>query len=400
MAYHTSCMGCQRILQVVLFLLVGIASWFPVSAIAQGSTVPAITSATGSSSAAQGLPEAEAALINQRSQETQEAARDVSPYTNETSIASFQEQINAAVAEATGGRIWDPTAPREQSPRTSWGHPDLRGYWLAVSYVPMERPDELAGKPLYTREEAIEAFARGVFSDAAVDPATVHYDWKEWGMGSWQSPMIPNLRTSMIVDPPDGKRPVFTAEGQARFARQARVATLESRSLLERCITGNQGPPRIPSIRNYGESQIVQTPDHVVLLTQVNSEIRIIPLDDRPTAPDNVRPWLGTSRGYWEDETLVVETTNFHENRSWGRNRGVSPNVHVTERYTRIDDSLLLYEVTSEDPETWEVPWSYEMVWPKMDPPGLFEFACHEMNYGLINVMRGTKARAAENAAE
>jgi hypothetical protein len=392
-------MGCQRILQVVLFLLVGIASWFPVSAIAQGSTVPAITSATGSSSAAQGLPEAEAALINQRSQETQEAARDVSPYTNETSIASFQEQINAAVAEATGGRIWDPTAPREQSPRTSWGHPDLRGYWLAVSYVPMERPDELAGKPLYTREEAIEAFARGVFSDAAVDPATVHYDWKEWGMGSWQSPMIPNLRTSMIVDPPDGKRPVFTAEGQARFARQARVATLESRSLLERCITGNQGPPRIPSIRNYGESQIVQTPDHVVLLTQVNSEIRIIPLDDRPTAPDNVRPWLGTSRGYWEDETLVVETTNFHENRSWGRNRGVSPNVHVTERYTRIDDSLLLYEVTSEDPETWEVPWSYEMVWPKMDPPGLFEFACHEMNYGLINVMRGVKTRAAENAA-
>ena len=386
------CFNRRRTAQVLLAFVVVPVLWLPVSV---GAQLDPTTGAYRTDS----LPAEEAALINQRSQETQEAARDVSPYTNETSIASFQEQINAAVAEATGGRIWDPTAPREQSPRTSWGHPDLRGYWLAVSYVPMERPDELAGKPLYTREEAIEAFARGVFSDAAVDPATVHYDWKEWGMGSWQSPMIPNLRTSMIVDPPDGKRPVFTAEGQARFARQARVATLESRSLLERCITGNQGPPRIPSIRNYGESQIVQTPDHVVLLTQVNSEIRIIPLDDRPTAPDNVRPWLGASRGYWEDETLVVETTNFHENRSWGRNRGVGPNVYVTERYTRIDDGLLLYEVTSEDPETWEVPWSYEMVWPKMDPPGLFEFACHEMNYGLINVMRGVKTRAAENAA-
>jgi len=399
-ACHTSCLDCRGFSQVALLLLVGIAGWFPVDASAQGAAVPEVTSITGSSSAAQGLPAAEAALINQRSQETLEVAREASPHTNASSIASFQEEINAAVARATGGRIWDPTAPREPFPRTSWGHPDLGGYWLAVSYVPLERPDELAGKPLYTRGEAIEAFARGVFSDASVDPATVHYDWKEWGMGSWQSPMIPSLRTSMIVDPPDGKRPAFTAEGQKRFESQARITTLESRSLFERCIIGNQGPPRIPSIRNYGESQIVQTPDHVVLLTQVNSEVRVIPLDDRPPGPDNVRPWLGTSRGYWEDETLVVETRNFHEDVWHTRNRGISPNIHVTERYTRVDDGLLLYEVTLEDPETWDVPWSYEMVWPKMDPPGLFEFACHEMNYGLINVMRGTKVRAAENAGD
>ena len=394
MACHTSCMGCRRFSQVVLLLSVGIAGWVPVNAIGQGSSVPEVVP---SSSAAQGLPAAEAALINQRSQETLEVAREVSPHTNESSLAYFEDQINAAVVEATGGRIWDPTAPREPFPRTSWGHPDLRGYWLAVSYVPMERPDELAGKPLYTREEAIEAFARGVLGDAAVDPATVHYDWKEWGMGSWQSSMIPNLRTSMIVDPPDGKRPAFTAEGLARFERQARVTTVESRSLFERCITGNQGPPRIPSIRNYGETQIVQTPDYAVIITQVNSEVRIVPLDDRPHSPDNVRPWLGSSRGYWEDDTLIVETKNFHEDRWWTRNRGTGPNVHVTERYTRIDDGLLLYEATLDDPETWEVPWNYEMAWPKMDPPGLFEFACHEMNYGLINVMRGVKTRAAEN---
>ena len=181
MAYHRSCLDCRRFSQVALLFLVGIADWFPVDASAQGEAVPEVTSITGSSSAAQGLPAAEAALINQRSQETLEVAREASPHTNESSIASFQEQINAAVARATGGRIWDPTAPREPFPRTSWGHPDLGGYWLAVSYVPLERPDELAGKPLYTREEAIAAFARGVFSDASVDPATVHYDWKEWG---------------------------------------------------------------------------------------------------------------------------------------------------------------------------------------------------------------------------
>ena len=390
-------MGCRRFSQVALLVSVGIAGWFPVSVVGQGSSVPEVVP---SSSAAQGLPAAEAALINQRSQETLEAAREVSPHTNESSLAYFEDQINDAVTEATGGRIWDPTSPREPFPHTSWGHPDLRGYWLAVSYVPMERPDGLAGKSLYTREEAIEAFARGVLSDAAVDPATVHYDWKEWGMGSWQSPMIPNLRTSMIVDPPDGKRPAFTAEGLARFERQARGITVESRSLFERCITGNQGPPRIPSIRNYGETQIVQTPDYAVIITQVNSEVRIIPLGDRSHSPDNVRPWLGSSRGYWEDDTLVIETKNFHGDRWWTRNRGTGPNMHVTERYTRIDDGLLLYEATLDDPETWEVSWSYEMVWPKMDPPGLFEFACHEMNYGLINVMRGAKTRAAENETE
>ena len=341
----------------------------------------------------------ESALINQRAQDTLEAARAASPHTNESSLAYFREELDAAVEQASR-RVWDPTAPREPSPRTPWGHPDLSGYWLSVNYVPMERPDALAGKPLYTVEEALEAFARAALADASVDPATVHYDWKEFGMGSWQSPMIPNRRTSAIVDPPDGRRPAFTPEGRAQFEAQARVADLETRSLFERCITGNQGPPRVPSIRNYGESQIVQTPDHVVILTQVNSESRIIPLDDRPAAPGNIRPWLGASRGYWDGDTLVVETKNFHENRWWMRIRGAGPNLHLTERYTRVADDLLLYEATLDDPSVWEAPWTYEIPWPKMDPPGLFEFACHEMNYGLINVMRGAQAREAEFQAE
>jgi len=340
------------------------------------------------------------ALINQRSDEAVEAARAVSPHTNESTLAYFKDELEAAVEEATQ-RVWDPTAPRQPSPRTPWGAPDLRGYWLSVNYVPMERPDELAGKPLYTVEEAIDVFARQVLADAAVDPSTVHYDWKEFGMGSWQSPMIPNRRTSAIVDPPDGKLPRLTAQGRAQYEKaQARVANLESRSLFERCIAGNQGPPRVPSIRNYGESQIVQTPDYVVILTQVNSEVRIVPLDGRTPYPDNIRPWLGASRGHWEGDTLVVETKNFHEQRKWMRIRGAGPNLHLVERYTRVADDLLLYEATLTDPTTWEAPWTYEIPWPKMEPPGLFEFACHEKNYGLINVIRGAKVREAEYESE
>ena len=340
-----------------------------------------------------------AALVNQRAEETLEAARAASPHTNEEALEYFQDDLDDAVANAIQ-RVWDPTLPREPSPRTPWGAPDLGGYWLSVNYMPLERPDELAGKPLYTLEEAIDAFVKGVAGDVAVDPATVHYDWKEFGMGGWQSQMIPNRRTAMIVDPPDGKIPTLTPEGQARYEDQARGATLESRGVFERCITGNQGPPRIPSIRNFGESQIVQTPDYVVILTQGSSEVRIVPLDGRPPPSDNIRNWLGTSRGYWEGDTLVVETTNFHEKRKWTRIRGAGSNLHLVERYTRVDEDLLLYEATLTDPTTWEAPWTIEYPWPKMDPPGLFEFACHEQNYGLINVLRGARVRAAEYEAE
>ena len=155
------------------------------------------------------------ALVNQRAEETLETARALSPRTNEEALAYFQDDVDAAVANAIQ-RVWDPTRPRESSPRTPWGAPDLRGYWLNLGYTPLERPDELAGKPLYTAEEAIEVFRKAVAEDAAVDPATVHYDWKEFGMDHWQSPVRPNRRTALLVDPPDGKIPALTREGQER----------------------------------------------------------------------------------------------------------------------------------------------------------------------------------------
>lgn len=331
------------------------------------------------------------ALVNQGSEETVEAARAASPHTSESTYAYFQDEAEEFIADATQ-RMWDPTEPRQESPRTPWGHPDLAGYWLNVAYVPLERPDEYAGKPLYTPEEAVTAFVQWTTRDASVDPATVHYDWTEFGMDNWQSPIRPNRRTSLIVDPPDGKVPALTPAGRARLQEQARRHTLESRGLYERCIQGNQGPPRVPFLQNTGQSQLIQTPDYVILVTQANSDVRIFHLDGAH-APDAIRGYLGDSRAHWEDDTLVVETRNFDKDRKW---RGSAGELHLVERFTRVADDTLLYEATLTDPSTWEAPWSIEVPWPMMDPPGLFEFACHEQNYGIINVLKGARARASE----
>ncbi len=330
-------------------------------------------------------------LVNQRTQEALEAARAASPHTAESSSAYYVDDAEAAATRAIE-RVGDPTGERSNPPRMPWGDPDLSGYWLNVSYTPRQRPVELANKPLYSVEEAILAFQRAVTRDASYDPATVHYDWREFGMDNWQSPMQPNRRTSLVVDPPNGRLPSMTPAGREAAEARRRGLTLESRGLYERCIVGNQGPPRLPIPQNTGQSQLVQTPDHIVLITQANSEVRIFPLQGRSNPPDSIRSWLGVSRGHWEGDTLVVETTNFDERRP-------TPDMNLVERFTRVAEGTLLYEATVTDLTTWDAPWSVEVPWPKMDPPGLFEFACHEQNYGIINVLRGLRARAIENAA-
>jgi hypothetical protein len=335
------------------------------------------------------------ALINQESDQTVDAARAASPHTAESTYAYFKEEAEAFLVEATQ-RMWDPTAPRPETPRTPWGDPDLRGYWLNVAYVPMERPEEHADRPLHSPDEAVTAFVQWATQDAAVDPATVHYDWTEFGMDNWQSPIRPNRRTSLIVDPVDGRMPALTAEGQARFEVQARRHTLESRGLYERCIQGNQGPPRVPFLQNTGQSKIVQTEDYIVLITQANSDVRVFRLNDSTHVPDNIRGFLGDSIAHWEGDTLVIETTNFHPQRKYD---GAAENMHLLERLTRVAGDTLLYEATVTDPTTWESPWTIEVPWPMMDPPGLYEFACHEQNYGIINVLLGARARAAEYEA-
>ena len=295
--------------------------------------------------------------------------------------------------------VWDPTASAPSGwtpPRTPWGDPDLQGYWLSLSYTPLERPVALAGKALYTLEEAIEAFKSAAARNSNFDPTTVHYDEKEYGMDAYQSPVRPNRRTSLIVDPPDGRVPPRTPESLKRQADEAATERaagpdVTSPGLYTRCITGNQGPPRIPGGVNT-ESRIVQTPGYVLLEMQSNSDVRIIPLDGRPHLARGVRTYLGDARGHWEGDTLVVDTTNFSEKRNW---RGSTDKLHLVERFTLVDARTIKYEFTVDDPTTWTRPWSLEAPLPRIAPP-LYEFACHEQNYGLINVITGLQIREKE----
>ena len=286
------------------------------------------------------------------------------------------------------------------SPRTAWGDPDLSGYYFNHSgYTPLERPAALKDKPFYTEAEALAAFKRAVETDAEVDPRTVHYDWKEYGMDAWQSGVRPNLRTSLIVDPPDGRIPPLTAEAQKRLrdaaaAARGRRSDVTTPGFYTRCVTGNGGPPRTPG-GVTAESQILQTPGYVVMVSQANNDVRIIPLDGRPHLPKGVGQWFGDARGHFEGSTLVVETTNFSAERNW---RGSTDGMHLVERFTLVGPKTLRYEFTLSDPTTWTKPWSIDSLLPRIDPP-IYEFACHEQNYGLINWTTGTQIREREAAA-
>jgi hypothetical protein len=306
-------------------------------------------------------------------------------------ITNTDAAIKAA-AETT--KAMEAARKNFRAPKTPWGDPDLRGYFLNLSYTPLERPKELGDKAFYTPDEALAAFRKAVEEDAEVDPRTVHYDWKEYGMDAWQSPIRPILRTSLIVDPEDGRIPPMTPEGRKRAEAAGRGIYVKNRGLYERCVTGNQGPPRLPG-NHDAESQIQQTPGYVILIMQSNSDVRIIPTDGRPHVPSSVRKWLGDSVGHWEGNTLVIDTTNFDPGREW---RGSTTNMHLIERLTITDPKTLKYEFTVEDPTTWTRPWSAEVIWPRIEP-GLFEFACHEQNYGLINVVKGAQIRAREAGA-
>jgi len=348
------------------------------------------------------LAGAPAGAAAQTRAEIADAARKASPRTGDDAMKFFEADVAKKTAEAIA-RVYDPTKPPMQpAMKTPWGDPDLRGFWLSLSYTPLERPEKFATKPLLTPQEAIEFFVEQVKADAAVDPATVHYDWKEFGMDTWQSPVRPNLRSGLITNPANGKLPPLSPEGQKRRAEAqaaAKIADPQTAvSLLQnyytRCITGNQGPPRLP-FNHDSESQIQQVPGYVLIITQSNTDVRIVPTDGRPHAPSQVRSWLGDSRGRWEGNTLVVETINFHPDRIW---RGATGDMKLVERFTRVDRDTLSYELTVTDPKTWTQPWTAEVPWPRIEPP-LFEFACHEQNYGVINVVTGAQIRATEGRA-
>ena len=283
---------------------------------------------------------------------------------------------------------------------TPWGDPDFQGIWSNQTPVPLERPATLANKPFFTAAEAADleknALAAALKNVAADIPTSGEFNeiWLESGKGRVHR----SLRTSLVIDPEDGKIP-YTAEGRARWAATPNLATermtgqalradtWEDRALQERCIT--QGNLFVPAFyNNYYE--IHQAPGYVVLRSESMHEARVIPLDRRPHVGANVRSWLGDSRGWWEGTTLVVETTNFNDKR---RFQGATKEMRFVERFTRTDANTISYRLTVTDPNTFSRPWTLENIMWRTDEP-IFEVGCHEGNLGIASILAG--ARAAE----
>ena len=284
--------------------------------------------------------------------------------------------------------------------RTPWGDPDLQGVWDFRTITPLERPAELADQAFLTEEEAAGLEGAAVDrSERLAQPSEVRTEplpaggsvgayndfWFDRGFN-----VVASRRTSLIVDPPDGRIPALTPAGQQRAAmrtaaRARPAVTWEDRSLFERCVT--RGLPRLPG--GYNQNlQILQTPDHVVILYEMMREARVIPLDGRPHLPAAVRLWHGDSRGRWEGDTLVVETANFSPKNDF---RGAGAGLRLVERFTRVDADTIDHQVTISDPTTFTRAWTAAIPLRRTDAP-MYEYACHEGNYGMEGIMAGARA--------
>ena len=288
------------------------------------------------------------------------------------------------------------------APRLSWGHPDLQGVWSTATITPLERPAELAGKEYFTEAEVAE-YERQTLErtnrdrrdgGAAADVARAYNDFW-WDSGTR---IVPTRRTALIVDPPDGRIPAFTPEAGRRQAAAAEARKLrgpadnpEDRNLWERCIARGVPTVMLPQVYN-GNYRIVQTEDHVMILAEMIHDARIIPIDGRGHAPAPLRFWLGDSVGRWEGDTLVVETKSFNDTISY---RGSGGRLRLVERFRRTGPDILLYQVTIDDPATFVRPWTVELPARRGDGD-IYEYACHEANYGLEGILRGHRAEERE----
>ena len=319
-------------------------------------------------------------------------------------ILSLAPAISAGQREGEASKAtWTPS-------RTSDGQPDLQGYWTNDAYTPVERPVELGEKEFFTEAEATAYFKKRQAQLLAQPKDNIHYDDAIWQGENYSKQA--NLRTSLINDPPDGRIPPLTPAAQKREAARAESRawsgpseSAQSRSLAERCISwGNVGPPMVPPTYN-ANLQILQVRDYVVIRHEMMHDVRIIPLDGRPHLGRGVRQLAGDSRGRWEGNTLVVDTTNFTDHTNF---RGApqttrqdiyaSHTLHVVERFTRIDENTIRYQFTVEDPGTWTKPWSGEATIRKVEGP-IFEYACHEGNYGLPNILSAARVQEAQESA-
>ena len=293
----------------------------------------------------------------------------------------------------------------QEPPRTVWGAPNLQGVWDFRTLTPLERPRDLGDKALLTREEAaereqaafdriLEAWEREARPTEAGDNVGGYNNfWMDNGTRVIE-------RTSLVIDPPNGRLPETTEAAQERRRNSPGSFVVEfpesytDLSTYDRCILGfNAGPPITPAAYNQNV-QIFQTQDHLVVLTEMVHTARVIPLQGQPHLDDGVRQWSGDSRGRWEGDTLVVETKNFDAIRGW---RATTDNMTLVERFRRVDEGTLEYEFTVTDPETWTSAWTANLPMVRNDLP-MFEYACHEGNYSMPQMLGG--ARTLEEQSE
>jgi hypothetical protein len=322
-------------------------------------------------------------------------------------LSSLAAPIAAQPAQAPALAARDWTVPRLAD-----GKPDLQGIWTNRTITPFERPADLAAKEFFTREEAeayvsrtLERNNRDNRTDDVNDVLSA-YNAFWWDSGT---SLLPTLRTSIIVDPPDGRIPPLTPARTAALAAQ-RDAIRErceqpgcavansgapapadepaALDLMTRCISFGTAIPMLPSAYN-NNYQIVQTEGMIAINTEMVHQVRRIPTDGKPPLPSNVRQWFGDPRGRWEGDTLVVETTNF-KGEFFGRMAAADENLRVIERFTRVAPDVLLYQFTVDDPTAWTAPWSGEIPLTRTDGL-LYEYACHEGNRGMENILRAAR---------
>ena len=326
------------------------------------------------------------------------AAMVVAPLRIMAQAPSRAAEPTSASNGAKGAKVW-------VVPRTPDGKPDLQGTWSNASLTPFERPKEFSGKEFFSQEEAAQ-FTRTALDQSNRDRrgATAEADvagayneaWFERG-----TKLSANLRTSIVVEPADGRVPALTPEARAAAAARAAVQQRppegpEDFGLPVRCLVWpTSGPPMVPGPYN-NNYQIVQTHDSLVIDVEMIHDARIIPLDGRPHLSPALRRWMGDSVGRWEGDTLVIDTTNFTDKTHF---RGSDRNLHVIERFQRTGPDLLQYRFTIDDPTAFTKPWTGEIVMSRAPGP-VYEYACHEANYSLANMLSAARRQEKAEAGE